>query len=48
MIELADSLNLTTVAMAPVRGGVVGAFRKSGLARLNWGADEVILHLRRA
>lgn len=48
MIELADSLNLATVAMAPVRGGIVGAFRKSGLARLNWGADEVILHLRRA
>ena len=48
MIELAGGLNLETVAMAPVRGKTVGAFRNSGLKRLNWGADEVILHLRRA
>ncbi|WP_018149191.1 methionine biosynthesis protein MetW [Henriciella marina] len=48
MIELARGLNLKTVAMAPVHGKTVGAFRNSGLKRLNWGADEVILHLRRA
>lgn len=48
MIELAGGLNLETVAMAPVRGKTVGVFRNSGLKRLNWGADEVILHLRRA
>ncbi|RIJ24451.1 methyltransferase domain-containing protein [Henriciella barbarensis] len=47
MIELAGRLGLACVAVAPVRGGEVGAFRNKGLKRLNWGADEVILHLRR-
>ena len=47
MIELAGELGLSMVAMAAVRNGKVGAFRDSGLSRLNWGADEVILHLRR-
>lgn len=47
MIELASELGLTMVAMAAVRNGRVGAFRATGLSRLNWGADEVILHLRR-
>ena len=47
MIDLAEKLNLTTVAMAAARNGKVGAFRETGLSRLNWGADEVILHLRR-
>lgn len=48
MVELARAVGLETVAMAPVRGGKAGAFRAGGLARLNWGADEVILHLRRS
>lgn len=48
MVELCSALGLETVAMASVRDGRVGAFRDSGLSRLNWGADEVILHLRRA
>ena len=47
MVELARAVGLETVAMAPVRSGKAGAFRASGLSRLNWGADEVILHLRR-
>jgi methionine biosynthesis protein MetW len=47
MIDLAGDLGLSVVAMAPVRGDRVGAFRETGLSRLNWGADEVILHLRR-
>lgn len=48
MIELSRELGLETVAMAPVNSGRVGSFRENGLSRLNWGADEVILHLRRA
>ncbi len=47
MIELASRLGLACVAMAPVRGSAVGEFRNKGLGRLNWGADEVILHLKR-
>lgn len=47
MVDLAGTLGFQTVAMAPVLGGRVGAFREDGLTRLNWGADEVILHLRR-
>ncbi|MEQ9316007.1 MAG: methionine biosynthesis protein MetW [Henriciella sp.] len=47
MIELGAELGLTMVAMAPVSSGKVGSFRETGLSRLNWGADEVILHLRR-
>lgn len=47
MIDLTTALGLETVAMAPMRSGRVGAFREGGLSRLNWGADEVILHLRR-
>ena len=47
MIDLAEATGLEIVAMAPVRGDHVGAFRAGGLSRLNWGADEVILHLRR-
>lgn len=47
MVELARAVGLRTVAMAPVRSGKAGEFRETGLARLNWGADEVILHLRR-
>ena len=47
MIELADALGLCVVAMAAAGSGKVGAFREGGLSRLNWGADEVILHLRR-
>jgi len=48
MVDLAGRLGLSVVAMAPVSGGEVGAFRERGLARLNWNADEVILHLKRA
>ncbi|MGB3626827.1 MAG: methionine biosynthesis protein MetW [Henriciella sp.] len=48
MIELCRELGLETVAMAPVNAGKVGTFRENGLSRLNWAADEVILHLRRA
>ncbi|WP_300394817.1 methionine biosynthesis protein MetW [Henriciella sp.] len=48
MIDLTSALGLETVAMAPMRGDHVGAFRRTGLSRLNWGADEVILHLRRS
>ncbi|MEE2878956.1 MAG: methionine biosynthesis protein MetW [Pseudomonadota bacterium] len=47
MIDLTEALGLQMVAIAPMRDGRVGAFRSSGLSRLNWGADEVILHLRR-
>lgn len=47
MIDLTNALGLETVAMAPMQANKVGAFRKNGLSRLNWGADEVILHLRR-
>lgn len=48
MVDLAAALGLDVVAMAPVSGGTVGAFREGGLARLNWGAQDVILHLKRA
>ncbi|MEM7767645.1 MAG: methionine biosynthesis protein MetW [Pseudomonadota bacterium] len=48
MADLAGTLGLDVVAMAPVKGGQVGAFRTTGLARLNWYADEVILHLKRS
>ncbi|MEM0984703.1 MAG: methionine biosynthesis protein MetW [Pseudomonadota bacterium] len=48
MVDLAGGLGLAVEAMAPVQGGEVGAFRQGGLARLNWYADEVILHLKRA
>ncbi|MEM5516084.1 methionine biosynthesis protein MetW [Henriciella sp. AS95] len=47
MVELCGDLGLETVAMAAVRDGKVGGFREAGLSRLNWGADEVILHLHR-
>lgn len=47
MVTLARELGLTTQAMAPVYGGAVGEFRNRGLVRLNWSADEVILHLSR-
>ncbi len=47
MVALARRLGFHTRAMAPVDRGKVGAFRGSGLARLNWSADEVILHLSR-
>ena len=48
MIDLTRALGLETVAMAPMARNRVGGFRSTGLSRLNWGADEVILHLRRA
>jgi methionine biosynthesis protein MetW len=48
MVELAKAVNLQLVAMAPVQRGKAGAFRSGGLSRLNWGADDVILHLKRA
>ncbi len=48
MVDLAGALGLRVLAMAPVSGGTVGRFRRGGLARLNWNADEVILHLGRA
>ncbi|MEL6387867.1 MAG: methionine biosynthesis protein MetW [Pseudomonadota bacterium] len=47
MTDLAAQLNLSVIAMAPVRGSDVGAFRTRGLSRLNWNADEVILHMGR-
>ncbi|WP_084398493.1 methionine biosynthesis protein MetW [Henriciella aquimarina] len=47
MIELSTELGLEVVAMAPMHRNRVGGFRDAGLSRLNWGADEVILHLRR-
>ena len=48
MIDLTHAMGLEMVAMAPMRNGKVGEFRSTGLSRLNWGADEVILHLRRS
>lgn len=47
MIDLTDSLGLELIAVAPVNGSSIGAFREKGVSRLNWGADEVILHLGR-
>ena len=47
MLDLTATLGLTLKAMAPVSGTRVGAFRSSGLGRLNWGAEDVILHLAR-
>ncbi len=47
LIDLASSLGLKVIAMAPMQDGQVGAFRANQLARLNWSADEVILHLGR-
>lgn len=47
MIDLTNSLGLKLIAAAPVNGTVIGKFRENGLSRLNWGADEVILHLGR-
>ena len=47
MIDLTDSLGLKLIAAAPVNGTAIGEFRETGLSRLNWGADEVILHLGR-
>jgi len=48
LVGLAEAVGLELVAMAPVTGGRVGAFRTNGLSRLNWGAADAILHLRRA
>lgn len=47
MADLAESLGLELVAAAAVSGARVGAFRAGGLTRLNWAAEDVILHLRR-
>lgn len=47
MIELTDSLGMKLIAAAPVNGTTIGEFRNTGLQRLNWSADEVILHLGR-
>ena len=47
MVELTAQLGLKLIAAAPVNGTAIGAFRETGLSRLNWGADEVILHLGR-
>ena len=48
MVDLARHLGLRVVAVAPVKRGRVGSFRTRGYNRLNWSADEVILHLARA
>ncbi len=48
MADLAESLGLKLEAAAAVSGPRVGTFRAGGLTRLNWAAEDVILHLRRA
>ncbi len=48
LVQLAGDLGLAVEAAAPVTGGLVGAFRSGGTGRLNWAADEAILHLVRA
>ncbi len=47
MVDLAHALDLEVVAMAALTQGTVSSFRARGLSRLNWSADEVILHLAR-
>lgn len=47
MVDLTDKLGLKLIAAAPVNGTAIGKFRQTGLPRLNWSADEVILHLGR-
>lgn len=47
MLDLANAQGLALVAAASMQDGRVSAFRARGLSRLNWSADEVILHLRR-
>ncbi len=46
LADLARSCGLTIEAMAPVSHRRVGRFRSGGLAQLNWGAPDAILHLR--
>lgn len=47
MATLAESVGLDLIAMAGVNEGHAPQFRSGGLSRLNWGAREAILHLRR-